>query len=76
MKKLTTKKYLVFGLTGALALGLLVGCGNKEKDSGTATDKDAVSVGILQYMEHNSLDLAREGFLAELKILVMRKAKI
>lgn len=67
MKKLTTKKYLVAGLTGALALGLLVGCGNKEKDSGTATDKDAVSVGILQYMEHNSLDAAREGFLAELK---------
>ncbi|MGX7417461.1 ABC transporter substrate binding protein [Carnobacterium gallinarum] len=64
MKKTTLKKYVVAGLTGALALGVLVGCSNG-KD---ASKKDgSVKVGILQYMEHNSLDEAREGFLAELK---------
>lgn len=48
---------------GLVAVGLLVGCGNNSAE----TDSSVQKVGILQYMEHKSLDKAREGFIAELK---------
>lgn len=57
------RKNVLRGLVGLVAIGLLVGCGNKEKSS----DEGMQKVGILQYMEHKSLDKAREGFIAELK---------
>lgn len=49
----------------AIASFLLVACGN---DSGSTTDgDDTVKVGILQYMEHNSLTAAKDGFVDELE---------
>lgn len=47
-----------------LALAL-VACGNS--DSKGADSKDTVKVGILQYVEHDSLTAARKGFIAELE---------
>lgn len=61
MKK--NKKAWKIGL-GIMVAGLgLVGCGADEK----AEDKndEGINVGVLQYMEHDSLSLARKGFLSE-----------
>ncbi|MGY3704173.1 ABC transporter substrate-binding protein [Vagococcus martis] len=57
------KKKMLSSLVGLAAVGLLVGCGNKSAE----TDSSVQRIGILQYMEHKSLDKAREGFIAELK---------
>lgn len=57
------KKKMLSSLMGLVAVGLLVGCGNNSAE----TDSSVQKVGILQYMEHKSLDKAREGFIAELK---------
>ncbi len=60
-------------LIKALGIGLigltLAACGT---DEGTANDAasengEAVNVGILQFMEHNSLQAARDGFVEELE---------
>lgn len=53
-------------LVGALSFMLLTACGNnddaKEEQTETATATDEIpTVGIIQYMEHGSLDAAREG---------------
>lgn len=57
------KKKMLSSLVGLAAVGLLVGCGNNSAE----TDSSVQRIGILQYMEHKSLDKAREGFIAELK---------
>lgn len=58
------KKIAIASLTGLVALGLLAGCTGENSKS---ENKKEVKVGVLQYMEHNSLDQARKGFVAELK---------
>ncbi len=57
VKKLTSVTLLGAGLL------VLVACssGSEEKSA-----EGAVKVGVLQYMEHESLTAAREGFVAEL----------
>lgn len=45
-----------------LALLALAGCSSTTN----STDKETVKIGILQYMEHDSLTAAREGFVDEL----------
>ncbi|MGT2910732.1 ABC transporter substrate binding protein [Streptococcus cameli] len=55
------KKSLVVVATG-LSVLTLAACSAGEKGS-----EDTVKVGILQYMEHDSLSAAREGFVAELE---------
>ncbi|TFJ43370.1 ABC transporter substrate-binding protein [Carnobacterium divergens] len=64
MEEKKMKKITIASLTGLVALGLLAGCtgGNSKSEN-----KKEVKVGVLQYMEHNSLDQARKGFVAELK---------
>ncbi|WP_192988029.1 ABC transporter substrate-binding protein [Carnobacterium mobile] len=48
----------------ALTAGLvLAACGNSDK----ADKGEEINIGILQYMEHDSLSLARKGFLAKLE---------
>ena len=42
----------------------LVACGSSTNKDTTG---DTIHVGILQYMEHDSLTAARKGFLAELE---------
>ncbi|OPF88427.1 ABC transporter substrate-binding protein [Vagococcus martis] len=63
MEEEKMKKKMLSSLVGLAAVGLLVGCGNKSAE----TDSSVQRIGILQYMEHKSLDKAREGFIAELK---------
>ncbi|MGT2667536.1 ABC transporter substrate binding protein [Streptococcus rifensis] len=55
------KKSLVATVAG-LSLLTLSACSTADKAS-----NDTVNVGILQYMEHDSLSAAREGFVAELE---------
>lgn len=59
MKKIL--KGLGVGLIGLV----LVACGADEE--GAPADGEAVNIGILQFMEHNSLQAARDGFVAELE---------
>lgn len=62
MKK--SKQLWKAGLGLMLAGLVLAGCGTDDKKAGEE-QKDSVKIGILQYMEHDSLSLAREGFLSE-----------
>ncbi len=57
------KKLLQAATLAALSL-TLVGCRSSQENT---SNKEKVSIGILQYMEHPSLDAARKGFEAELK---------
>lgn len=57
-------KKLVKVLGIGLASLALAACGNEEA---TTDDNETVSVGILQFMEHNSLQAARDGFVEELE---------
>lgn len=43
---------------------LLVACGSND---GVANDGETIKIGILQYMEHNSLTAAKDGFVDELE---------
>ena len=56
-------------LVRALGIGLaslaLMACGNEEV--ATEDNNETISVGVLQFMEHNSLQAARAGFAEELK---------
>ncbi|WP_161879346.1 ABC transporter substrate-binding protein [Alkalibacterium sp. MB6] len=65
MKKTGLRKMMSAAVIGLAGLALM-GCAD---DSGEAadTEQDNVSVGILQFMEHNSLNAAREGFVSELE---------
>ena len=63
MKKLV--KTALLSSVAALSALALVACGNS--DSKGANSKDTVKVGILQYVEHDSLTAARKGFIAELE---------
>ena len=65
MKKTGLRKMMSAAVIGLAGLALM-GCAD---DSGEAadTEQDSVSVGILQFMEHNSLNAAREGFVSELE---------
>ena len=57
------KKKMLLGLA-TVATGLVLGaCGNTEETGTTET----INVGILQYMEHDSLSQARKGFINELE---------
>lgn len=57
------KKQLAMGLI-TLATGLvLAACGNSTESG----QDNEMAIGILQYMEHDSLSSAREGFLKELE---------
>lgn len=57
------KKTMILGLV-TVATGLVLGaCGNTEETGTTET----INVGILQYMEHDSLSQARKGFISELE---------
>lgn len=60
MKKLLTS----VGLLSATAL-TLVACGDNENDE--VSGNEEVSVGVLQFMEHNSLSAAQNGFIQALE---------
>ena len=60
------KKLLALLLAGAMALSM-VACGGSEPapDEGGET-AEILKIGILQLIEHNALDAAREGFVQAL----------
>ncbi|MBM7643582.1 ABC transporter substrate binding protein [Streptococcus loxodontisalivarius] len=56
------KKILTVIAATAMAVLVLAGCSSQ-----TSNSNDVTHIGILQYVEHESLSAAREGFVAELK---------
>ncbi|MGI1659619.1 MAG: ABC transporter substrate binding protein [Desulfitobacterium sp.] len=61
------KKKFAGILSGVLALSLLVsGCGSSNTDQGKAANDGKKSVGIVQIVEHPSLNTIREATIAEL----------
>lgn len=58
------KKFLVSIIMGVAGLYFLTGCGS----SNTSSNSDLLNfkIGIVQYVEHEALDLARIGFVNEL----------
>jgi len=58
------KKVLAFLMSGAMAAGLLAGCGSGSGSSSeSASSADATyTVGICQLVQHDALDAATEGF--------------
>ncbi|MFL2100149.1 ABC transporter substrate binding protein [Desemzia sp. FAM 24101] len=62
MKKTTQMKKVVAGGITLLAGLVLAACG-----SGSSADDGSIDIGVLQFMEHESLSSARKGFLAELE---------
>ena len=60
------KKILSTALLSTMALGLLAGCGNTEKPS-EDKGKDLIKIGVIQSLEHGSLDAANKGFVDGLK---------
>lgn len=65
-----TKKWIK-KLTGLVAVGAaglaLVACGNEGSEASNGSTEDPVNVGILQFMDHNSLTAAQEGFISGLE---------
>ncbi len=61
--KNVTKKILMSAVLGLAGLGM-VACSSSNE---TSSSDENVTIGILQYMEHDSLSAAREGFVAELE---------
>lgn len=57
------KKYMKLGLLSLGVIGVLGACGNKESEK----EEGVARVGILQYIDHESLDAARVGFIEELE---------
>lgn len=60
------KKTLATSLIGLSAIALAA-CSGGSAEKSTSDGTKEVKVGILQYMEHESLDAARKGFVAELE---------
>ena len=60
MKTKQWKKWSSLALIGALSFTFFSGCANKEQ---ATTNDEIPTVGIIQYVEHKSLDATREGFL-------------
>lgn len=62
MKKVNVLKKVGTGIVTLTAGVLLAACSSE-----SSADDGTINVGVLQYMEHDSLSSAREGFLAELE---------
>lgn len=55
------KKVLSVILAGAMAAGMLAGCGSGETN-GKSEDTDIKNISVIQYMQHESLDESYKGF--------------
>lgn len=62
MKKMSVLKKIGTGIVTLTAGVLLAACSSE-----SSADDGTLNVGVLQYMEHDSLSSARKGFLAELE---------
>ena len=62
------KKTLAILLSAVLSLGVLTACGNKDaEEKKENAENTAFKIGVLQLVEHPSLNLAYEGFVEGLK---------
>ncbi|MDN6385493.1 MAG: ABC transporter substrate-binding protein [Alkalibacterium sp.] len=66
MTKSITKRVIGMAATGLLGL-TLTACGSDDSADNAADGEEVVNIGILQFMEHNSLNAAKDGFIAELE---------
>ncbi|OJF91782.1 ABC transporter substrate-binding protein [Alkalibacterium sp. 20] len=66
MRKLMTKKAMGLMATGLVGL-TLAACGSEDGGESTDGEQEVVNVGILQFMEHNSLTAAKDGFISEME---------
>lgn len=58
------RKAMAAGIAGALAAGIMAGCGNTGKEDAAG---DAVKVGIVQIVQHPALDDSNRGFVDALE---------
>ena len=67
MKFSGVKKISAAAIAAMMLVAGMTACGSSDStgtaDSGTATGTDVKKIGIIQLVEHDSLDLAREGFI-------------
>ena len=61
------KRLLPVAAAATTAALLLTGCGSAGEQSGDGKETKKVTVGISQFVEHPSLDAARDGFVEALK---------
>lgn len=62
MKINRIKKILSVIAMGALVATALVGCGQSGDGAASKEDKDKIKIGVIQSIEHGSLDAANKGF--------------
>lgn len=62
MKTNRIKKILSVIAMGALVATALVGCGQSGDGDASKEDKDKIKIGVIQSIEHGSLDAANKGF--------------
>lgn len=75
------KRFIKLSMTAVLAAAMLVGCGSKETANTTTETQEASNtaeaqadsgsdkvykIGVIQYVQHDALDAANEGFVAAL----------
>jgi putative ABC transport system substrate-binding protein len=67
MSKKTTVKLLAAAMSVIMAVFMFTGCARRDDDSGAGGDDGRMyNIGILQFLEHNALNAARQGFMDEL----------
>lgn len=59
------KKWISSIVLGTMVIGLVAGCGTKTEDGNN--DKGLFKIGVIQSLEHGSLDAANKGFVDGLK---------
>jgi len=61
------KKFSAAAIAAMMLVAGMTACGSSDStgtaDSGATTGTDVKKIGIIQLVEHDSLDLAREGFI-------------
>lgn len=70
------KKFMSVMMAGMM-MATMAGCSNgTEQKSGSADSADKLQIGVVQIMEHTSLDTIRESFLAEMESLGYGEDKV
>lgn len=65
--KSTRNKVLSLALLGGLVLSALSGCGGQKQPPEPPKDEHLIKIGIIQSLEHASLDAANKGFVDGMK---------
>ena len=70
------KKFMSVMMAGMM-MATMAGCSNgTEQKSGSADSAGKLQIGVVQIMEHTSLDTIRESFLAEMESLGYGEDKV